>query len=512
MNPESAPPLADRAPVYLRFLFWSGPLIGLLLALQLEYARINKSLNGDFDRAISYISQNVSTYDVALEGFANYLALSGDVTDDEIRSYVRGIRKLYPDIYMFEISSRISHGRKGFFERSMQAKGYENFRVHGFDYKKRQPIEALPERQFYYPIRFIEPQNDQNIGLLGLDLGYGSEVLVETILAAIAKPRAIASRPFTLMEGGRGYVLYRPVPLTPKQTESRFPVSFAMLVVRGDKLLPRWLLEDSRFGVSLSYTSSIDGSIERYLIGPPSTSELFIHSLYHLTRVENIETESHPFTLKLEARVSLADVSWFNLLMLPLLGGLLSRLVCSRIDSERRRHLREQQERRQLYLKANYDPLTGLPNINLLNDLARQIQQQSARNGSIWGVLYLDLDQFKSINDQYGHDAGDQLLSQIAGRLKGTLRAEDTAARLHGDEFVVLLPELADSEATSVVIAKLQSVFTEPFQLGSQRKALSCSIGYALCPHDGKSFEVLLKVADQRMYEHKQRAENSALV
>lgn len=496
---------ADRAPVYLYLLLWFGPLLGLVVALSTEVSRINKEFAATFDRAITHISQNISTYDVALEGFANYLSLSGDAEDSEVRSYVQGIRKLYPDIYMFEISSRISRSQRDFFERSMRAKGYTDFRIHGFDYEKRQPVDQLPEREDYYPIRFIEPETENTRSVLGLDLAYGSEVLVETILATLSSPRAIASRPFTLMEGGRGYVLYRPVALTPEQADSRYPISFAMLVVRGDTLLPLWLQEDTRIGVSLSYVSSLEGSLERSLVEPDVVAGSLDPKLYSLTKTVEISSESHPFTLKMEAVVCLSDINWLNVLVFVLLGGFASRLFYLRIDGTRKRRIREEQERRQLYLKANYDPLTGLPNLNLFNDLALQTLKQAFRKGSIWGVLYLDLDQFKSINDQLGHGAGDQLLNQVAGRLQDALRAEDTAARLHGDEFVVLLPDLADTQAISVVIAKVQSIFIQPFQLGDESRALSCSIGYAVYPDDGADLEALLKVADQRMYQEKQQ-------
>ncbi|MCV6612546.1 MAG: sensor domain-containing diguanylate cyclase [Amphritea sp.] len=505
MNRKFASCCTMDTPLYLYALMWLGPAAGFIVALNIEVSRINKEFAATFDRAITHISQNISTYDVALEGFANYLSLSGDVEDSEIRSYVQGIRKLYPDIYMFEISSRISRSQRDFFERSMRAKGYTDFRIHGFDYEKRQPVDQLPEREDYYPIRFIEPETEDTRSVLGLDLAYGSEVLVETILATLSSPRAIASRPFTLMEGGKGYVLYRPVALTPEQADSRYPISFAMLVVRGDTLLPLWLQEDTRLGVSLSYVSSLEGSLERSLVEPDVVAGSLDPELYSLTKTVEISSESHPFTLKMEAVVCLSDINWLNVLIFVLLGGFASRLFYLRINDSRKRRIREEQERRQLYLKANYDPLTGLPNLNLLNDLAHQTLKQAFRKGSIWGVLYLDLDQFKSINDQLGHDAGDQLLNQVAGRLRDVLREEDTAARLHGDEFVVLLPELADRQAISVVIAKVQSIFIQPFQLAGESRVLSCSIGYAVYPDDGADPEALLKVADQRMYQQKQQ-------
>lgn len=511
MNQTIARKRTDRAPLYLSVLFWLGPLLGLSAALYLDIVQREAEFIRTSERAIAHITQNANTYDVALESFANFLAFSGDITDSEIRQYLQGIRKLYPDIYLFEISSRISRTQKDFFERSMRAQGYPEFRIHGFDYERREPVESLPARADYYPIRFVEPETPATRKLLGLDLAFGSDVLVETVLAALNTPRAIASRPFTLMEGGKGYVLYRPVALTQTQANSRYPISFAMLVVRADTLLPDWLLTAPGYQVSLSYVSELAGSIEESLI-QAQPDESFKLILYSQRRQQALESESHPFTLTIERPVCVTDFNWLFILMFTCICGFFSRLACGYLDRERKRRLRDQQERKQLYLKANYDPLTGLPNLNLLSDLTRQTQQQALRKGGLWGILYLDLNQFKSINDDYGHDVGDQLLNQVAERLQAVLRAEDTAARLHGDEFVILLPELADVASVTVVINKIHGAFTEPFQLAGDMKSLSCSVGYALYPEDGSELHTLLKSADERMYQQKYHGKHKTAV
>ena len=114
-------------PIYAKLLCWLGPLAAILFAFQLEFIRLNQAFDEAIHLAIDQTETKVNTFEVALEGFANFLAVASDIGDDEIRAYVQGIRTLYPDIYMFEISSRVEHPQRHAFEQAMRAKGYRDF-------------------------------------------------------------------------------------------------------------------------------------------------------------------------------------------------------------------------------------------------------------------------------------------------------------------------------------------------------------------------------------------------
>ena len=161
-------------------------------------------------------------------------------------------------------------------------------------------------------------------------------------------------------------------------------------------------------------------------------------------------------------------------------------------------------ERDKLYSQANFDLLTGLPNTNMLMDRAEQAIRMAERSGSIVAICYLDLNKFKVVNDTWGHDAGNELLIQIALRLKQALRAEDTVARIHGDEFIILLPEVNKLSAWDYNIPdKLLSIFEQPFYVAGQALHITGSFGVASYPEDGRDLESLLGVSDKRMYVHK---------
>jgi diguanylate cyclase (GGDEF)-like protein len=158
---------------------------------------------------------------------------------------------------------------------------------------------------------------------------------------------------------------------------------------------------------------------------------------------------------------------------------------------------------------AYHDGLTGLPNRSMFSKLLGHSISEAQRYERRLAVAFLDLDRFKQINDTLGHEAGDQLLQQVAGRLKGCVRDSDTVARLGGDEFVVLLPELADEKYASVVAQKILAAAARPFTLMGQEFRVTASIGISTYPQDGLDEQTLTKNADIAMYQAKAEGRNN---
>jgi diguanylate cyclase len=145
---------------------------------------------------------------------------------------------------------------------------------------------------------------------------------------------------------------------------------------------------------------------------------------------------------------------------------------------------------------AQHDALTGLPNRLLLNDRLARAIESARRHGSALAVLFMDVDRFKRINDSLGHAAGDQLLQSIARRLVTGVRSSDTVSRQGGDEFVVLLPEVACAEDAAFSADKLLAAMAAPHRIGDQDLHVTASLGIAVYPADGADAETLLKKAD----------------
>ncbi|MDK9558114.1 EAL domain-containing protein [Marinobacter sp. M216] len=163
----------------------------------------------------------------------------------------------------------------------------------------------------------------------------------------------------------------------------------------------------------------------------------------------------------------------------------------------------------QLLRQANYDILTGLPNRMLALDRLKLALAQARRENTLVGVMFLDLDNFKHINDTLGHDAGDNLLVEAARRISSCLRGTSTVARLGGDEFLVILPGLNGADASYQVADRILKTFSPPYILNGQEVFVTTSIGIAIFPTDSDNSGTLLQHADAAMYQAKHKGKSS---
>jgi len=157
---------------------------------------------------------------------------------------------------------------------------------------------------------------------------------------------------------------------------------------------------------------------------------------------------------------------------------------------------------------ATHDPLTGLPNRTLFTDRLSLELIRAQRSGKQLAVMLLDLDNFKEINDSWGHTVGDEVLKIIGRRLPEFLRKSDSIARMGGDEFLILLPDIERAEDARRIGLKLLDAFKDPFAVEGKELPTTTSIGFAVYPDDGHETEILIKNADIAMYSVKEGGRN----
>ena len=267
-----------------------------------------------------------------------------------------------------------------------------------------------------------------------------------------------------------------------------------------------WQFEEHKLLALIEHDIARDGNMTLYAISdaqrrplvssakqpPPAPTVVAETALYDSTEVVGY------YRVERSLRAPLQDCAVVALL------ALLAALSCAApLRSLPLRALRQSQSR--LLHMAKHDALTGLPNRSLLDDRLGQALLHAERYSRHVSVAFMDLDNFKSINDSLGHDAGDELLVQMSGRLSRTVRSTDTVVRLGGDEFVILLFDQPNvEESVAIALGRLMEAVAEPMDLRGHKVQLGCSIGVATYPLDGGDASTLLKNADTAMYRAKE--------
>lgn len=166
------------------------------------------------------------------------------------------------------------------------------------------------------------------------------------------------------------------------------------------------------------------------------------------------------------------------------------------------------ESQKQIWYQANFDQLTKLPNRHLLHNRLTQALDKATRTNLSIGIMYIDLDNFKHVNDQSGHSIGDKLLVEAAHRITKCVRSSDTTARIGGDEFMVIITDQNSSNSLENISLKILKSLERPFSIENQSYFISASIGITIYPDDSQNFEELLSYADQAMYEAKKNGRN----
>lgn len=191
----------------------------------------------------------------------------------------------------------------------------------------------------------------------------------------------------------------------------------------------------------------------------------------------------------------------FGMIAIVVLVAFFWVVTLQRRVEQQTRVIRDSEER--LRYMAQHDALTGLPNRALLYDRMQMALERAARFETKMGLLMVDLDGFKEINDSLGHDVGDSVLREAAHRLNCAVRNADTAARIGGDEFIILLPDLKSEKDIARIAAMIVAIFSAPIEVGTRAVSISASVGACTYPSGGKNIDTLLKSADLAMYQAK---------
>lgn len=448
------------------------------------------------------ILQRLLVYEQVLRATHGLFDASKDVDRNSFKTFVDALNltENYPGFQGIGFAVVVPPAEKQRHEMAVRVEGFPDYR-----------IKPGGEREMYTSILYLEPFSGDNLRAFGFDMYSEPTRRVAMALARDTGRTAMSAKVRLVQEGragqGAGFLVYLPIYKnheTPELLEDR------------RKELVGWVYAPFRisdFMAGIHGEQAGDMDIEIYDNGEVSDdtrmydSDTTINAVDEsraLRRMDRVEAGQHKWTVFTAATPAFEQKIQSDRSDLVLRAGvgislLLGLLIWVFLD-DRARALQAANQAMQLAL---YDALTGLPNRKLLDERLQQALARAKRDHERLALLFIDLDKFKPINDNYGHAYGDLLLKEVANRLHGCMRESDTASRLGGDEFVALLAEVEGKSAVMTVATKILSRLTEPYEISGHTFEISASIGAALYPDDGSDAKALVKAADMAMYHAK---------
>ncbi|TJZ72965.1 sensor domain-containing diguanylate cyclase [Chitiniphilus eburneus] len=478
--------------VFLAWLALTLAVLAVYAGMALSQARQDhQRLHQQFQDRLGYQFAGIET---ALEAFAAFQSVPRNHTFVVDRSYARQLLVRYPYVAGLQLIRRVPAADAKRFTDAMRGLGETDFRLHTLD-PDRQP---LPRKANYYPVVFSEPANPATHGL---------DVAEVVGTMPRESQQVIVTRPFRLPGGELAYMMVRPASfaMTPEETRRVAPLTYVGVLVKTAPLVPG--LSAFPAGLTVSVRRADQTDTELVHSASAAASALETRWFPRLALISRVPSSSQPYVLETRWQLGWSTLDRNVLTMLAGVLGLLLLALLGIVRLARLRHFARIREAAKLAHMAAHDALTGLSNRRTLDvALDRSVAQNTPCS-----LVFLDLDRFKPINDNHGHDAGDHVLKMVAERLSLCVRANDTLARWGGDEFALLLPGDMNAARERELLRRLTQALMEPIRWGEQSFSIGASLGVAHYPQDGTTVKQVLQAADQRMYRHKEARRSNPL-
>ncbi len=478
-----------------------------------ERQNTRKALRSEFDFAlrdsVSRIEQRIMGYEQMLRGVQSLLATTSLKNRSAIHNYVESLQldANFSGVQTIGIVEWVPDQHKAAHQAALHASGFPDYN-----------IDPVGQRPFYAPTVQREPYVGRNRAPIGGDIWVDP---VRRLAAGKARDSGMAAisgkvrlRVDTEANAPPGFIMYLPIyaqgkPHNSVEERRAHLIGWVFAGFRMNDFMAS-LYGNQSPGLALAMyddTEPNDAALIYRAGGSGTTSQTGGPAT--LTVNEYMVVAGHNWTLSLSTQQAFEDRFGRGSETITAVAGVglsvLLALLAWLLANGRERALRlAESMTEELRHMAQHDPLTDLPNRALFNDrLAHELALAKRVQGR-FAMVFLDLDYFKPINDNYGHHMGDQLLLQFARRLQNCVRAADTVGRIGGDEFVVLISQVNDAEHLQALAEKLHQTMRSPFTVDGHELSISCSLGVAVYPDHGTDAAALTKSADQAMYRAKE--------
>lgn len=490
---------------------WLSMCVGAAaIVVVLNIRDVEKDLSQYGDAYSSYLNKEMVSSETILKGFSALFGAVGNTDPDKASRYVMQVIDANPQIFALEIVQVVTQNQLARFVAQKRRGGIPNFNVKSFSYDSDRKWQALEEKAVYYPLVFMAPVHAGAEDLLGLDLE-SVPFLRHAITEALQRRAPVATHPFRLVEGNLAYVVFYPITQAFRSSDSPFALNtddelVVDMVIDVGKLVAAEKCPPITGQTVIIHHKDFsaeqpEGQLLRRAGEQRSAVETWLFPAFVYQK--KLATMEEPFALSITRQVGWSDLSLGLLTLMAVLTVLSTLLLLGYLRAQQLSRGMQMENQKRLWMLANHDSLTGLPNRLLLLDRLYQLLARSSRQQKGLAVMFLDIDDFKIVNDTYGHDVGDQLLKFVAERLRASTRTDDTVARISGDEFIILIESVENREWLEAVKQKIVQKLSDGLKVDDKLIHVRTSIGVALFPEDGETPEALIKQADMRMYADK---------
>lgn len=489
--------------IYMALVVWvSLCLVALLAVINLNLRDAEKSFTEHGEDYVDKLNRGMVSSETVLKGFSALFVAIGNTNPEKVSLYVKSVIDTNNQIFALEIIQKVAKKQLQDFIVSKRLNGNPSFTLKSFSFNGHRGWQHPQDKPFYYPVIYMESLSSGSEEIIGLDVS-SVPLLESAVTQAITLRRPVASHPFRLIQGNLAYVVFYPI-----KSEDNMIVD---MIIDADKLQrPGDNLMRDGFTATVHHKdfTAQDPKGQLFSIAGRTRSTLEMAIFPVFKHQKSLATMGEPFSIVMTRQAGWTDLSLGLIGLMALLSLVSSAILYIFLRSVQRGRLRHINHQHMLWKLANHDALTGIPNRMLMLDRLEQALAVSERSEQYGAVIFLDIDNFKGLNDTKGHDAGDLLLIEVAKRIKSCVRDVDTAARLGGDEFVVILSELgvdfAEANAAAMQVAdKIRAAVEQSCKLQLFDYRVTVSMGITLFKGNEKTINQLLKSADTAMYQQK---------
>jgi diguanylate cyclase len=448
------------------------------------------------------IRQRISIYEQALRATVGFFNASKTVNREDFHTFIDAfdLMENFPGIQGIGFVILVSAGEKDKHVMSVRAQGFPEY-----------AIKPEGRRDMYASVLYLEPFSESNRRAFGYDMYSESTRRAAMDQARDSGKPAVSAKVVLIQDAGSeaqpGFLMYLPVYRNGAPHDT---VDHRRMNLVGWVYAP-FRMNDFMHGLHGERAGDLDIEIydnnalsEQSRIYDADSAVSATEPSHALRHVDRIEAGNRTWTIITTPLPGYQENMKSDRPLLVLQAGISISLMVALLIwlflDDRARALQATHQAMQLAL---YDALTGLPNRKLIDERLEQALAMARRSHMHIALLFIDLDKFKAVNDNFGHAYGDLLLKEVAKRLRSCMRESDTACRLGGDEFVALLPDIEGKSAVQVVATKILNQLTQPFHIAGHTFDISASIGAAIYPDDGSDAKTLMKNADFAMYAAK---------